>query len=522
MTDLHAGLDILYLRGGPKCRGRGGVTAPNCPETPASSQQVNETREALEAATDGSRPDPRFTLRDLDAAAATALRLRFALGEFDAVEDNPYARPQPSAVIDGAAHRKIAREATAASVVVSAAAAFAFAMRLLEAPGAAAQLLKNEKELLPLHKSANVAAVGPWVQPELQPSMGPRPGQPGNAYVHSYAGGSSAMSTFFEGIAAALGRAPAFAQGCETNQTLADDPSGLFEEAKRVAAAADVTILAVGLTASVRDKAGVGHEQEMIDRLSLELPEVQTQLIEAVRSVAKKVVLVIVSGSAVPFNESNADAALYAMYGGEEAGNGLADVLFGETAPTGRLPFTVFTSLEQMKPMGDYDLTTQPGRTHLYYDDASVAAHGTPQFWFGYGLGFSSFGYSNLTLALSGKCGVTAVATVTNAGKVASREVSQLYLGRPKPPAAVPMAAWPLKGYERTELLAPGASATVRFELTRHDLSTVHSDGTRQVTPGAYTVKVGGGNPRDPRAPAAPVAGSVTLSGSGCANANIS
>ena len=113
-----------------------------------------------------------------------------------------------------------------------------------------------------------------------------------------------------------------------------------------------------------------------------------------------KVVLVIVCGSAVPFNASNADAAMYALYGGQEAGNGLADVIFGQVSPSGRLPFTVFRSLQQMKPMGDYDLTTQPGRTHLYYD---AAVYGAPQFWFGYGLSYSTFQYSRLTLRLDPK-----------------------------------------------------------------------------------------------------------------------
>ena len=194
--------------------------------------------------------------------------------------------------------------------------------------------------------------------------------------------------------------------------------------------------------------------------------------------------------------------------------SGLADVLFGDVVPSGRLPFTVFKDLEQMRPMEDYDLTSQPGRTHMYYDDSSVAKLGSPQYWFGFGLSFSSFRYSNLSLSGTG-CRVTAAVTVTNVGKVAAREVAQLYLGRPKPVSNVPMAAWALKGYQRTHVLAVGASVTLHFEINAQELSTVMHDGSRSVTAGSYTVKVGGANPRDTRAPASPVGGSVHVA-AGC------
>lgn len=491
LTDLKAGLDILYLRSGPRCRDESHASSSGCPDTAQTSKQSNETHDALEAATNGTRPDARFTLADLDTKAGTALRIRFDLGLFDPVDGNPYAKALPDDVIDGPAHRKVARDAAAASIV----------------------LLKNDGGLLPLSRSAKVAAIGPWVNPSLQPSMT----HGADPYVHAYAGKSSIMVNFQDGLNAALHPHPpvTFVQGCESNQTSANDPSGTFAAAKQAAAAADVTILAVGLTANVMDAHGVGHEEEMIDRISLNLPQVQLDLIAAVRSVAKKVVLVIVSGSAVPFNDSLADAAVYAMYGGQAAGSGLADVLFGDVAPTGRLPFTVFTKLEQMKSMEDYDLTTQPGRTHLYYDDNSVKRFGAPQYWFGYGLGYSAFTYSKLALSLatggtgaginsdSMSCVLTATVTVTNVGTVASREVAQLYLNRPGFPAGSP-GALPLRGYQRTALLAPKASVALTFTLLFRDLSTVSKDGKRALAKGTYVVMVGGGNPRDAKVPAEP------------------
>ena len=323
------------------------------------------------------------------------------------------------------------------------------------------------------------------------------------------------MVNFQDGIDAALESPATFVQGCESNQTAKGDPSGTFAAAKLAAAAADVTVLAVGLTANVMDAHGVGHEEEMIDRISLELPQVQQDLIAAVSSVAKKVVLVVVSGSAVPFNESSVDAALYAMYGGAEAGNGLADVLFGDVAPSGRLPFTVFTSLDQVRPMEDYDLVTQPGRTHLYYGDTSVAKLGAPQFWFGFGLSYTTFQYTNLRLTEAPRCHVTASITVTNVGKVAAREIAQLYLNRPEAEPGLPMAKWALKGYQRTAVLAAGASTTLSFAVPPRELSTVMSDGSRSVTPGAYGITVGGGNPRDSRVAPRPINASVQIA-QGC------
>ena len=112
-------------------------------------------------------------------------------------------------------------------------------------------------------------------------------------------------------------------------------------------------------------------------------------------------------------------------------------MLFGDVALSGRLPFTVFKSLDQMKSMEDCDLTTQPGRAHLYYDDSSVAKLGPPQHWFGFGLGYTEFACSDLKVtptAFGGRCSAVATVTVANVGKAASREVAQLCLNRPAVP----------------------------------------------------------------------------------------
>jgi hypothetical protein len=109
-------------------------------------------------------------------------------------------------------------------------------------------LLKNQGNLLPLAKTARIAAIGPWIKPGLQPSMNSQT----NAYVHAYAGSSGVMVDFLDGLNAAVSSPITFVQGCESNQTSPDDPKGLFAATKQAAAAADVTVLAVGLTLNVR------------------------------------------------------------------------------------------------------------------------------------------------------------------------------------------------------------------------------------------------------------------------------
>jgi hypothetical protein len=408
--DLHAGLDILYLRGGSQCRGSGGRTPADvgCVQNAQDSAQSNLTWDALNVATNGTSSDRRFTLSDVEAKAGLVLRLRFELGEFDPTEGNPYAAPIPASVIDGPTHRAVARDATAASVI----------------------LLKNNDGVLPLGRATTIAVIGPYGRPDNQPSLATvNP----NPYVHAYAGSSGEMIDILAGVTEAAagasdggggggdggGGVPMYARGCDTNQTLSDDPE--FANAVRVAASVDVAVVALGLTARVEDASGVGLEAEMRDRKSLTLPQVQLDLLAAVRKRAKKVVLVIVAGSGVPFDEALADAVVLAPYGGAQAGAGLADVLYGVVAPTGRLPITVFDNLSQVKPMGDYDLTTQPGRTYLYYDPTSF---GQPQFWFGFGLGYSAFSYTDLLLSAPNATAVLASVTVTNVGNVSSCEVS--------------------------------------------------------------------------------------------------
>lgn len=291
VADFQAGLDILYMRGMPSCRGaKFKSLPPDCPLNPPEAhapvpQQTVDTVAAMHALTNGTLPG--FPPTALDSKAASALRIQFQLGIFDPEHNNPYAKPVSEDVIDGPAHRKVARAATAASIV-----------------------LVQNAGVLPLSKSATVAAIGPYIHPGLQPAMS---SPLHNAYAHSYSRSSRTMVNFLDGLNGVLDTNATFVQGCESNQTSHDDPRGEFVAAKHAAAAADVTVLAVGLTASVRDAAGVGAENEGGDRVSLELPTVQKRLIEAVRSVAKRVVLVIVSGSAVTFNESATDAALYAF-----------------------------------------------------------------------------------------------------------------------------------------------------------------------------------------------------------------
>jgi beta-glucosidase len=196
-------------------------------------------------------------------------------------------------------------------------------------------------------------------------------------------------------------------------------------------------------------------------------------------------VVVLTNGSALAVNwaKEHANAILEAFYPGEEGGTAVAQTLSGKNNPAGRLPVTFYAGLDQLPPFEDYSMK---GRTYRYFE-------GTPLYPFGYGLSYTTFSYSGLSIPKMVDAGSPLVAevTVTNTGKKAGDEVAQLYLTFPSVPGA-PLKA--LRGFERIHLAA-GASQKVKFELNPRDMSMVTEAGVPIVAEGAYTVSVGGGQP---------------------------
>jgi beta-glucosidase len=271
----------------------------------------------------------------------------------------------------------------------------------------------------------------------------------------------------------------------------------------RAAQNADVVLAVVGITSELEGEEMNVNEPGFKggDRTSLDLPEPEEKLLEALAGAGKPLVVVLTNGSALAVNWANAhaNAILDAWYPGEEGGAAVAQTLSGRNNPAGRLPVTFYTDVSQLPPFEDYGMK---GRTYRYFT-------GTPLYPFGYGLSYTKFSYSKLTVpsaAVEAGKPVIVEATVTNTGTRAGDEVAQLYLEFPAVPGA-PLRA--LRGFERVHL-EPGASQTVHFELKPRDLSIVTEAGEPIVAEGAYTVSVGGGQP-DTGAPA--VAGSFTVKG---------
>jgi beta-glucosidase len=251
---------------------------------------------------------------------------------------------------------------------------------------------------------------------------------------------------------------------------------------------ADVVIAVVGITSELE-----GEEMQVSepgfkggDRTSIDLPRPEQDLLEALAATGKPLVVVLTNGSALAVNWANqhASAILDAWYPGEEGGAAVAETLSGKNNPSGRLPVTFYTGVDQLPPFEDYAMK---GRTYRYFE-------GKPLYPFGYGLSYTTFAYKGLSLPKSSiKAGdpLQASVTVTNTGKVAGDEVAQLYLTFPKVSGA-PLRA--LRGFKRVHL-EPGESKQVSFELKDRDLSMVTEAGEPVISEGQYTVYVGGGQP---------------------------
>ena len=222
------------------------------------------------------------------------------------------------------------------------------------------------------------------------------------------------------------------------------------------------------------------------DRTSLDLPKPEEDLIEAVAASGKPLVVVLMNGSALGVNwaKAHANAILESWYSGEEGGAAIAETLSGKNNPAGRLPVTFYKDVHQLPHFEDYSMK---GRTYRYFE-------GEPLWPFGYGLSYTTFTYSNLTLPdapLNAGDPLHASVTVANTGKIAGDEVVELYLQFPDVSGAPRRA---LRGFQRVHL-EPGASQKVEFHLNPRDLSMVTDFGDIIVAQGKYTVSIGGGQP---------------------------
>jgi beta-glucosidase len=388
-----------------------------------------------------------LTEKDIDQALRRVLKVRFRLGEFDPREMVPYTRIPPS-VIDSAAHRELALRAARESIA----------------------LLTNKNNFLPLDKSKlkTVAVIGPYAS---TPFTG-----------IGYTGVASTFVVPLDGIKSRVspGTEVLYALGSQVLQAPnvgAPTRDAGFAEAAAAAKKADVAIVFAGLSNQI--------EREGIDRTYLDLPPIQQELIRKVYEANPKTALVLLNGGpvTVKWEKETLPAVLDMFIAGEEGGNAIADVLFGDYNPGGRLPYTVYDSMDQVPPMTEYDITK--GFTYMYIN-------GKPLYPFGHGLSYTTFQYGNLRISpnrIAGNGQVTVRVDVANSGKRAGDEVVQLYVHDVE--ASVKRPARELRGFERVSL-KPGEKKTVTFTLPAEKLAFWDEKKNAFVAePGAFEALVG-------------------------------
>jgi beta-glucosidase len=404
------------------------------------------------------------TEAEIERAVRRLFTFRFRLGMFDPPELVPYARI-PISVNDAPAHRALAKAAAQKSMV----------------------LLENRAGLLPFGRDIKtVAVIGPTADNR-------------DVLLGNYFGKPSRAVTILDGIrakGAARGFAVTYARGCNLTGSSSAEIADAVAAVKR--AGVDAAVVVMGMSPKYEGEEGESAENPSGDRRDITLPGPQEKLLEAIVATGKPTVLVLTGGSALAVNwaKAHVSAILMAWYPGEEGGTAVADVLFGDYNPAGRLPVTFYQSIDQLPPFADYAMQ---GRTYRYFTQE-------PLYPFGHGRSYTTFNYANLRImparAEAGGAVPVAVAVavdVENRGRRAGDEVVELYVTAEGAPPPAPLR-W-LAGFERITL-EPGQRQTVTFTLPPRALSLVDAAGRRLVTPGSFTIAVGGGQPgRDGRYP---------------------
>lgn len=392
----------------------------------------------------------------IDDAVKRILRKKFELGLFD----NPYKYSddkRSEKALNNPEHRKAALEVAQKSIV----------------------LLKNDKETLPLSKNLKtIAFIGPMVK-EYKENMGfwsvELPEVDYNKWIVSQ----------WDGLQNKVGKNTKllYAKGCDVDGTNKDG----FAEAVETAKQADVVILSIG---ERRDMSG-----EAKSRSDLHLPGVQEDLVKAIQATGKPVVVLINAGRPLIFNwtADNVPAIVYTWWLGTEAGNAIANVLFGDYNPSGKLPMTFPREVGQVPIYYNHFSTGRPApnENSTGYVSSYIDLKNSPKFPFGYGLSYTQFNYTDLKLSstkMKSNETIKVSFQLSNVGKVAGEEVVQLYIKDKFGSVVRPVLE--LKDFQKVKLNA-GESKTIEFTIDKEKLSFYNDKIEWTAEPGDFELMIG-------------------------------
>lgn len=401
--------------------------------------------------------DGKVSMDKIDDAVRRILRVKFELGLFD----DPYrycSKEREKDLIYHPEHLKGALDMAKKSIV----------------------LLKNESDLLPLSKTdSDVALIGPLAADKNSPLGGWRIGSDDNSAVSILEG----VQQYIKDVKHAKGPdlvigTTSFINEVEVNET---DRSG-FDEAVALAKEVKTVVMVLGEHGF---QSGEGRS-----RADLGLPGLQQELLEAVYAVNPNIVLVLTSGRplTIPWAADNVPAIIAAWQLGTQTGNAVAQVLFGDYNPSGKLPMTFPRSVGQVPIYYNHYNTGRPGPKELVFWSHYTDESNDPQYPFGYGLSYTRFEYSDLKVDASNSEAVKVSVTVKNSGKRAGEEVVQLYI-RDRV-ASVVRPVKELKGFDKISLEA-GTSRNVSFTLTKDHLGFYNNDGEFIFESGSFDIMVG-------------------------------
>ena len=391
--------------------------------------------------------------KDVDKSLKRLLMTRLKLGTIGNVDDNPYSNIQPD-IINSKKHKNLAKEVAVKSIV----------------------LLKNKNNLLPLKKEINTLFI-----------TGPNAANT-NTLLGNYHGLSSEIVTPLEGIVGQIskGTMVRYKMGVGIN----DQQTNRTEWSASLAGSSDATIAIMGISALMEGEEGAAISSNANgDRSGIDLPNTQINYIKTLRNKAgsKPIILVLNSGSALNLSEVEpyVDAIIYAWYLGEQGGNAIAEIIFGDSNPSGKLPFTIPRSTDQLPDYKDYSMKN---RTYRYIQYI-------PMYPFGFGLSYSQIKFSDLNFSDDiFKIGnsMTVSLQVENISDKYTEQVIQMYITQPDSNYINPKFS--LKQFKRI-FLGPREKKNITFLLTSQMLESFDVHGNSKLQTGTYKITIGNSSP---------------------------